>query len=267
MRAGVCGPAVDAATSPPPALARPGRRAFPAERTLPDRLRSQYHVVLAQLGLPELLRYEDRNTMDHSLEGRVPFLDHRLVELLYGLPATELYNEGSTKLVLRRALTDLLPPEVRDRKDKLGFVTPEQRFHARRSRPIRSRGAGLPLAPGTAGCSTSTRRCTRGLQPRGSRSGGASAWSSGRAVTSTEVARCVPAVTLCALDAAAARPRLLVFNQYYYPGLEATAHLLELCEHLATDYSVTVITGRLYGREDPDCEVNGVEIIRLHSTS
>ena len=79
----------------------------------------------------------------------------------------------------------------------------------------------------------------------------------------------MPAVTLCALDAAAARPRLLVFNQYYYPGLEATAHLLtELCEHLATDYSVTVITGRLYGREDPDYEVrNGVEIIRLHSTS
>ena len=79
----------------------------------------------------------------------------------------------------------------------------------------------------------------------------------------------MPAVTLCALDAAAARPRLLVFNQYYYPGLEATAHLLtELCGRLAADYSVTVITGRLHGRDDPDYELrNGVEIIRLHSTS
>jgi asparagine synthase (glutamine-hydrolysing) len=94
----------------------------------PDRLRSQYHVVLTQLGLPELLRYEDRNTMAHSLEGRVPFLDHRLVELLYGLPARELYEHGTTKLVLRRALADLLPPEVRTRRDKLGFVTPERRF-------------------------------------------------------------------------------------------------------------------------------------------
>lgn len=72
------------------------------------------------------------------------------------------------------------------------------------------------------------------------------------------------------MDAPAARPRLLVFNQYYHPGLEATAHLLtELCEQLATEYSVTVITGRLREREgDPDYELrNGVEIIRLHSTS
>ena len=72
------------------------------------------------------------------------------------------------------------------------------------------------------------------------------------------------------MAAAAARPRLLVFNQYYYPGVEATAHLLtELCEALAEEYSVTVITGRLHDHEhDPDYERrNGVEIIRLHSTS
>jgi colanic acid biosynthesis glycosyl transferase WcaI len=66
------------------------------------------------------------------------------------------------------------------------------------------------------------------------------------------------------------RPRLLVFNQYYHPGVEATAHLLtELCESLADDFDVTVVTGRLRGREsDPDYERrNGVEIVRLHSTS
>ena len=66
------------------------------------------------------------------------------------------------------------------------------------------------------------------------------------------------------------RPRLLVLNQYYAPGVEATAHLLtELCESLAADFDVTVITGRLRGREhDPDFERrNGVEIVRLHSTS
>jgi glycosyltransferase involved in cell wall biosynthesis len=68
----------------------------------------------------------------------------------------------------------------------------------------------------------------------------------------------------------ARRPRLLVLNQYYWPGVEATAHLLtELCEALAADYDVTVITGRLHEHEsDPDYDRrNGVEIVRVHSTS
>ena len=112
-------PSLRARTSPPQPP-EPGR--------MPDRLRSQYHLILSQLGLPELLRYEDRNSMAHSLEGRVPFLDHRLVELLYGLDARQLYERGTTKIVLRQALSDLLPPAVRARRDKLGFVTPEQRF-------------------------------------------------------------------------------------------------------------------------------------------
>jgi colanic acid biosynthesis glycosyl transferase WcaI len=78
------------------------------------------------------------------------------------------------------------------------------------------------------------------------------------------------AVSLPSLPVAASRPRLLVFNQYYHPGVEATANLLtELCEALATEYSVTMITGRLRDREDePDYELrNGVEVIRVHSTS
>ena len=67
-----------------------------------------------------------------------------------------------------------------------------------------------------------------------------------------------------------ARPHLLVFNQYYWPGVEATAHLLtELCEELAHDYDVTVITGRLLGHEsDPEYDRrNGVEILRVRSTA
>jgi asparagine synthase (glutamine-hydrolysing) len=63
--------------------------------------------------------------MAHSLEARVPFLDHRLVELCFSLPAHELIRGGETKSVLRRALGDLLPPNVRARRDKVGFVTPE----------------------------------------------------------------------------------------------------------------------------------------------
>lgn len=95
---------------------------------LPDRLRRRYAGILLERGLPELLRYEDRNSMAHSLEARVPFLDYRLVELAYGLPAEELVRDGVTKRILRRALADLLPPPVRQRTDKLGFVTPEGSF-------------------------------------------------------------------------------------------------------------------------------------------
>ena len=68
----------------------------------------------------------------------------------------------------------------------------------------------------------------------------------------------------------ARRPRLLVLNQYYWPGVEATAHLLtELCEALAEDYEVEVVTGVLHGHEDepPESERNGVRIVRVSSTS
>jgi asparagine synthase (glutamine-hydrolysing) len=88
-------------------------------------LRRQMELILTRRGLPELLHYEDRNSMAHSLEARVPFLDYRLVELLFSLGAADLIARGRTKAVLRRALGDLLPPVVRDRVDKLGFGTPE----------------------------------------------------------------------------------------------------------------------------------------------
>src|SRR5213079_2686156 len=55
----------------------------------------------------------------------VPFLDHRLAELCFSLDARRLIDRGLTKAVLRDALADLLPEKVRERRDKLGFVTPE----------------------------------------------------------------------------------------------------------------------------------------------
>jgi colanic acid biosynthesis glycosyl transferase WcaI len=66
----------------------------------------------------------------------------------------------------------------------------------------------------------------------------------------------------------AGKPKLLVLNQYYWPGVEATANLLtELCEALAADYDVTVVTGAV-SEELPAREIrNGVEVIRVHSTS
>jgi glycosyltransferase involved in cell wall biosynthesis len=66
------------------------------------------------------------------------------------------------------------------------------------------------------------------------------------------------------------KPRLLVLNQYYWPGIEATAQLLtELCEALAEDTEVKVVTGVLHGHEDAPRRVvqNGVEVVRVPSTS
>ena len=66
------------------------------------------------------------------------------------------------------------------------------------------------------------------------------------------------------------KPRLLVLNQYYWPGVEATAQLLtELCEALADDFEVTVVTGVLHGHEEQPRRLvhNGVEIVRVASTS
>jgi colanic acid biosynthesis glycosyl transferase WcaI len=69
---------------------------------------------------------------------------------------------------------------------------------------------------------------------------------------------------------ASRKPRLLVLNQYYWPGIEATAQLLtDLCEALADDVDITVITGVLHGHEDEPRRLvhNGVRIVRVPSTS
>jgi asparagine synthase (glutamine-hydrolysing) len=94
----------------------------------PDRLRRLQTRILTVRGLPELLHAEDRNSMAHSIEARVPFLDYRLVELLFSLEGGHLIERSRTKAILRRALGDLLPASVRERTDKLGFVTPESAF-------------------------------------------------------------------------------------------------------------------------------------------
>ncbi|MGE3406128.1 MAG: asparagine synthase (glutamine-hydrolyzing) [Pirellulales bacterium] len=78
--------------------------------------------------LPALLHYEDRNSMAHSIEARVPFLDHRIVEFAMGLD-TEYKVKGTwTKWVLREAMSHVLPREIRFRRSKLGYATPMDRW-------------------------------------------------------------------------------------------------------------------------------------------
>jgi len=72
------------------------------------------------------------------------------------------------------------------------------------------------------------------------------------------------------LSSAGRKPRLLVFNQYYWPGVEATANLLaDLCGALADEFDVTVVTGLLYDvpTEPGRTEHDGVQIVRVRSTS
>ncbi len=81
--------------------------------------------AFTRTSLPGLLRYEDRNSMAHSIEARVPFLDYRLVEYVFALPDDQKIRRALTKYVMRNALQGVLPEPVRTRTDKMGFVTPE----------------------------------------------------------------------------------------------------------------------------------------------
>lgn len=77
-------------------------------------------------GLPPLLRFEDKNAMAHSIETRLPFLDHRLVEHCISLAWNLKMNDGWSKWVVRRAMSDVLPENIAWRRNKLGFAAPEQ---------------------------------------------------------------------------------------------------------------------------------------------
>jgi asparagine synthase (glutamine-hydrolysing) len=86
--------------------------------------------------LPSLLQVEDRVSMAHGLESRVPLLDHPIVELAATMPADVKFRDGQLKHVLKRAFGSLLPDEVRNRKDKMGFPVPLQEWVSRRG-PVR----------------------------------------------------------------------------------------------------------------------------------
>jgi asparagine synthase (glutamine-hydrolysing) len=82
---------------------------------------------IEKYSVPALTHYEDRNSMAHSLEVRHPFLDHRLVELLLNVPPEWKIRNGWTKYLLRHAFPEL-PDAIRWRRDKQGFLTPEQNW-------------------------------------------------------------------------------------------------------------------------------------------
>lgn len=96
----------------------------PVVNTLEDIL---YYNTM-HVGLSELLRYADRNSMAHSREVRLPFLNHTLVEFIFSLPSTYKIHDGFTKWVLRQAVQPLLPADIVWRKDKIGYEPPQQQW-------------------------------------------------------------------------------------------------------------------------------------------
>jgi asparagine synthase (glutamine-hydrolysing) len=82
-------------------------------------------INMVEHKLEHLLKWTDLNSMRFSIESRVPFLDHRLVERTLALHPSWVVRNGLTKYVLREAMAGFVPPAILARRDKVGFGTPE----------------------------------------------------------------------------------------------------------------------------------------------
>jgi asparagine synthase (glutamine-hydrolysing) len=94
---------------------------FRAHRNLNERLASD----VLQYSTPDLLRYEDKNSMAFSIEARVPFLDHELVEFIFSLPIDQKIKGGWNRAVYRNAMKGRMPEKNRRRRSKIGFTNPD----------------------------------------------------------------------------------------------------------------------------------------------
>jgi asparagine synthase (glutamine-hydrolysing) len=90
-------------------------------------LRANLYRDLTKQVLVGLLRYEDRNSMAYSIESRVPFLTPALASFISSLPEEYVIDmNGTSKAVFRKAMRGIVPDAILERKDKIGFATPEQ---------------------------------------------------------------------------------------------------------------------------------------------
>ena len=83
---------------------------------------------ITKFNIPELLRYEDKNSMAHSIETRVPFLDHNLIEFAVSIPDKFKIRDGWTKFLLRNKLQKKVNNEISWRKNKIGFEPPMEKW-------------------------------------------------------------------------------------------------------------------------------------------
>ena len=98
---------------------------------IPYKSDSVFNIAHKQLlydPLQKYLRFEDRMSMANSIEARVPFLDHRLVEFSTKLPVDYLDGQGELKKIMLHGLKNILPIAILQRKDKIGFITSEENW-------------------------------------------------------------------------------------------------------------------------------------------
>ncbi|HEX5625591.1 MAG TPA: asparagine synthase (glutamine-hydrolyzing) [Saprospiraceae bacterium] len=102
----------------------PERPRESSDQAPPQALSMALYDSIRRTHLPHMLRWEDRNSMAHSIESRVPFLDHRLVEQSFYIPDGLKLHRGTNKYILRKSMKNKVPDVILKRKDKVGFATP-----------------------------------------------------------------------------------------------------------------------------------------------
>ncbi len=115
---------------------------FTYSRNLNERLSQD----VTRYSTPNLLRYEDKNSMAFGLESRVPFLDSELVEFVFSLPIEQKIKKGWTRYVYRNAMKGRMPELNRLRRSKIGFTNPETRWLKHNAPGIREVFASAELA-------------------------------------------------------------------------------------------------------------------------
>ncbi|MDY7010243.1 MAG: asparagine synthase (glutamine-hydrolyzing) [Planctomycetota bacterium] len=99
----------------------------PFESRSREALRERLRFAIEENNLPKLLRFEDRNSMAFSIESRVPFLTPAFADFAMSLPEEyHIAPDGTRKSVFREAMRGIVPEAVLERKDKIGFNTPER---------------------------------------------------------------------------------------------------------------------------------------------
>ena len=107
---------------------------FESHKNLNERLASD----VLRYSTPDLLRYEDKNSMAFSIEARVPFLDHELVEFIFSLPIDQKIKGGWNRAVYRNAMKGRMPDKNRLRRSKVGFTNPDITWMKAKAPEIRS---------------------------------------------------------------------------------------------------------------------------------
>jgi len=111
-------------------------------------IRAMQKMEIESFQLPHLLRYEDRNSMRHSIEARLPFLDYKLVEAAFGMSNHFKIKNGWTKHVLRVAMEGLVPKNILWRKVKLGFEAPADAWIKAASASMKATIGGSAIVAG-----------------------------------------------------------------------------------------------------------------------